>query len=119
MNRLVPVTFRFPAHLAPEAQTVSVVGPFNGWNSTAHPLRRACNTDWQITIYLSPGRVVYMFRVDGVMWFDPDDEGRIPNSWGSEYSLRQVTSVISDGDASRLIAPGSPARQGERVSAAW
>jgi Glycogen recognition site of AMP-activated protein kinase len=120
MNVLVPVTFRFPAHLALKAQAVSVVGSFNGWNSTAHPLRRAGNGDWMITIYLSPGRVVYMFWADGVMWLDPDDEGRIPNTWGSEYSLRQVTSVISDGDgdASRLTVQRSPARQGERVSAA-
>jgi hypothetical protein len=25
------------------------------------------------------------------MWLDPEDNGRLPNGWGSEYSIRQVT----------------------------
>jgi hypothetical protein len=29
--------------------------------------------------------------VDGAMWLDPEDEGRLPNGWGSEYSLRHIT----------------------------
>jgi 1,4-alpha-glucan branching enzyme len=92
MNRVVPVTFRFPAHLAPEAARVSLVGSFNAWGSTAHPLQRLDDQTWAITVYLSPGRVVYMFCVDSAMWLDPMDEGRIPNGWGSEYSIRHVTS---------------------------
>jgi 1,4-alpha-glucan branching enzyme len=95
MNRVVPVTFRFPAHLAPDARTVSVVGSFNGWNSTVHPLRRIDDHGWAITVYLPPGRVVYMFCADGAMCLDPVDDGRIPNDWGSEYSVRQVTSKIT------------------------
>jgi hypothetical protein len=26
------------------------------------------------------------------MWLDPADEGRVPNGWGSEYSVRHVAS---------------------------
>jgi len=26
------------------------------------------------------------------MWLDPADEGRVPNGWGSEYSIRHVAS---------------------------
>lgn len=34
--------------------------------------------------------VVYHFDVDGAFWLDPHDEARIPNAWGSEFSVRQV-----------------------------
>lgn len=90
MATVVPVTFRFPAHLAPTARTVSVVGSFNGWNPAMHPMRRAEGNNWTITIYLSPCRAVYLFYVDGATWLDPEDDGRLPNGWGSEYSVRHV-----------------------------
>jgi 1,4-alpha-glucan branching enzyme len=90
MATVVPVTFRFPARLARTARIVSVVGSFNGWNPAVHPMRRAEDDDWMITVYLSPGRTVYLFSVDGEMWVDPEDDGRISNGWGSEYSVRQV-----------------------------
>ena len=48
-------------------------------------------------MYLSPGRAVYLFSVDGVMWLDPEDDDRIPNGWGSEYSIRLVTEAEQSG----------------------
>lgn len=90
MVRLVPVTFRFPAALAPLARCVSVAGAFNGWSSTSHPLGKGPDGDWVATVYLPPGRVLYYFCVDGATWLDPLDEGRVPNAWGSEYSVRYV-----------------------------
>ena len=87
-----PVTFRFPGWLAAGAKRVAVVGPFNGWDPAVHPLVRTTAGDWTITIYLPPGRVIYHFDVDRAFWLDPNDDGRIPNAWGSEYSVRHVTS---------------------------
>ncbi len=101
MGTLLPVTFRFPAHLARTGRTVSVVGSFNGWNPAVHPMRRAEDDNWTTTVYLSPSRVVYLFSVDGVMWLDPEDDGRIPNGWGSEYSVREVM------DAERSDVPAA------------
>ena len=95
MATLVPVTFRFPARLIPTARTVSVVGSFNGWNPVVHRLHRTANDEWAVTVYLTPGRAVYCFSVDGVMWLDPADEGRVPNGWGSEYSVRHVASAAA------------------------
>jgi hypothetical protein len=66
------------------------VGTFNGWNPTAHHLVLAPEGDWRTTVYLPPGRIVYYFLVDGIAWLDPYDDGRIPNSWGTEYSVRYV-----------------------------
>lgn len=90
MNTLVPVTFRFPGSLAPGGSQVAVVGPFNGWNPTVHLLTKTADGDWTITIYLPPGRTVYHFSVDGAFWLDPHDERRVPNGWGSEYSIRYI-----------------------------
>lgn len=87
---LVPVTFRFPGNRTPRMWRVSVVGPFNGWNPAAHPLTRTPDGDWTTTIFLPPGRVLYCFWIDGAMWLDPNDEGRVPNAWGSEYSVRHA-----------------------------
>ena len=92
MATVVPVTFRFSARLIPTARSVSVVGSFNGWNPAVHRMRRARDGDWTVTVYLTPGRAVYCFSVDGIMWLDPADEGRVPNGWGSEYSVRHVAS---------------------------
>ena len=90
MKALVPVTFRFPGTLVPRARRVAVVGPFNGWNPAAHLLTKTAAGDWAITIYLSPGRTLYQFSVEGISWLDPYDEGRVPNGWGSEYSIRDI-----------------------------
>jgi 1,4-alpha-glucan branching enzyme len=87
---LVPVTFRFPGRLVPTARSVSVIGSFNGWNPAVHRMRRTSDGDWTVTVYLTQGRAVYCFSVDGGMWLDPSDEGRVPNGWGSEYSVRHV-----------------------------
>jgi 1,4-alpha-glucan branching enzyme len=104
MDRLVPVTFRFPSVLAPEAQRVSLLGPFNGWTPHVHLLERTEN-DWVVTVYFPPeGRVVYCFNVDGTAWLDPDDHGRIPNGWGSEYSVRNVEAISEPPTSRRPVA---------------
>jgi hypothetical protein len=85
-----PVRFRFPGRLAPAARRVFVLGSFNGWKPSSHPLTKTSEGDWVTTIFLTPGRIVYCFDVDGTAWLDPNDDGRIPNGWGSEYSIREV-----------------------------
>lgn len=87
---LVPVRFQFGSALAPSARWVALLGPFNGWSPEVHRLTRDPGGDWAITVYLPPGRIVYCFQVDGAHWLDPHDDGRLPNGWGSEYSVRYV-----------------------------
>ena len=95
MTAIVPVAFHFSTRLAPGARNVSVVGSFNGWNPAVHRMQRTQGDEWAITVYLPPGRAVYLFSVDGVMWLDPADDGRLPNGWGSEYSIRHVAEAAS------------------------
>lgn len=98
----VPVTFRFPKVLVPNARRIVVCGSFNAWESDAHPLRKDVDGDWGITIYLYPSRIIYYFDVDGVPWLDPDDDGRVPNGWGSEYSVRRVGKTTQAPPTARL-----------------
>ena len=82
MDRLIPVTFRFPSMLTPNAQRVSLMGPFNGWTPDVHPLARAGEYWWTITLHFPPGRIVYTFDVDGTVWLDPNDTGWTPERPG-------------------------------------
>lgn len=98
-TEIVRVTFRFPSALAPAASRIAIVGSFNGWSPKVHLLTKTPEDEWVIKIFLPPGRTVYYFDVDGAYWLDPHDEGRIPNGWGSEYSVR----YIRGSDADSLI----------------
>ncbi len=87
---VVPVIFRLPVGLVPNARRVAVRGSFNGWSADEHVLRKSLDGEWRVTVYLCPSRIIYYFDVDGVPWLDPDDDGRVPNGWGSEHSVRRV-----------------------------
>lgn len=78
-ERLVPTQFVFESA---EAQRVSVVGEFNGWNVDEWPLTRVRDGVWTTTVPLAPGRHVYAFVVDGTLLVaDP----RAPKSGDADY----------------------------------
>lgn len=87
----VPVVFTFPGQLIPGAREVSLLGPFNAWTPKVHRLSQAPHNTWTIRVPLPPGRIAYCYDVDGACWLDPEDQGRVPNDWGTEYSLREVS----------------------------
>lgn len=80
--------FRFTA---PAALTVQLVGDFTGWNKAPIALTRGPNGVWLTRIGLSPGTHRYRFLVDGEWRDDPDCSVRVPNPFGSEDSVRQVS----------------------------
>src|SRR5207237_8910052 len=93
MDGLIPVTFRFPAVLTPEAQRGLLSGPFNRWTPNVHPLASAGDYWWIITLYFPPGRrIAYCFDVDGATWFDPND-GMTPDGRESECSVRSTERI--------------------------
>ena len=102
-----PMSFHLPGTRIPTAKRVSVLGSFNGWDAKVHRLRKSPENDWAITIYLPPSRIVYYFDVDGIAWLDPEDDERVPNWWGSEYSVRNV--MPSDG-ATEIAKPKNGSR---------
>lgn len=72
--------------VAPQASEVTVVGDFNNWNPSAHPMARTGGT-WTVTVPLEAGRHEYSFVVDGKHWMPdpaaplaPDDGFGVANS---------------------------------------
>lgn len=70
------------------ASSVAVVGDFNGWDASAHPMLRAHDGDtWTVSVPVSVGHHVYSFVIDGSRWMPdpvaplaPEDEFGIRNS---------------------------------------
>ncbi len=70
--------------VAPEAPNVFLVGDFNSWDISSHPLKKASKGNWKTSIKLIPGRYEYRFLVDGEWQNDPNCTTFVPNSYGSE-----------------------------------
>jgi 1,4-alpha-glucan branching enzyme len=83
---LYPVTFRY---LGPVSGSVVVVGSFNHWNPSAHPLL-CCDGEWRITIYLPPGMYPYAFVTGGELVRDPDPQRTLRGPLGTLYSVLTV-----------------------------
>jgi len=63
------VTFSLPAEAAREAQSVYLVGDFNGWDAEATPMSRLKSGEFKITLDLETGRgYQYRFLIDGRVW---------------------------------------------------
>jgi 1,4-alpha-glucan branching enzyme len=86
------VTFRLPRIAAPDAEAVSIVGEFNGWDIHASPMKKLKNGDFTITLDLQPGRE-YQFRylIDDSVW---------ENDWNAD---RYVRSPYGDSDNSVVL----------------
>jgi 1,4-alpha-glucan branching enzyme len=73
------ITFRYDASYA---ETVFVVGSFNGWNSGANPLKRDRDGIWTAIVDLFPGIYEYRYLVDERWKDDPACTVRCVNQYG-------------------------------------
>jgi hypothetical protein len=82
----VPITFD-----AANAKSVSIVGDFNDWNSSAAPLKRfGANGPWTTTVNITPGRHLYAFMVDGKLVVDPRAPSTRDLDYGGQASVLMV-----------------------------
>ncbi len=84
----VEQTFAFKA---PAASSVILLGDFTHWQKNPISLRKQPNGIWRVTVSLAPGEHRYRFLVDGEWRDDPDCKLRIPNPFGSQDSVVQVS----------------------------
>ena len=88
---------RRPLHLvdffcrAPQAQSVALVGDFNGWAPTAHPMTRMPDGGWVIRLELPHGHHQYLFLVDGKPTLDPNAMGKVHNERNETVSLIAIS----------------------------
>ena len=76
---------------APTAQSVALVGDFNQWNSSAHPMKKMPDGAWLLTVELKHGHHRYAFLVDEVLTLDPRAQGITRNDQGERVSLVPVS----------------------------
>ncbi len=74
------------------AQRVAVVGDFNAWDATAHPLvRDSVSGVWSAVVPVTPGRHAYAFLVDDRVWtLDP----RAPKTRDADYGTEQSVLMV-------------------------
>jgi 1,4-alpha-glucan branching enzyme len=77
--------------LAPQAQSVSLVGDFNQWDPAAHPMKQMVDKAWMATAELKHGHHRYAFMVDGQLTLDPRGQGITRNDKGERVSLVPVS----------------------------
>lgn len=75
---------------APNAEVVSVVGDWNGWDPEANPLSDSDNDGiWVATIEVQPGQdYQYQFLIDQEQWMpDPNAPIRVKDGFGGQNSV--------------------------------
>jgi 1,4-alpha-glucan branching enzyme len=87
-NELCRVTFTLPAGLSKTAESANLVGDFNDWSITAHPMQRRKNGQFATSIDL-PVNNEYQFRylLDGNLWeTDQKADEVVPAPFADQYN---------------------------------
>ena len=77
--------------VAPTARNVQLVGDFTLWQEHPISLHRGKDGAWRTTVDLKPGAYRYRFLVDGHWQDDPNCKKRVPNPYGSQDSVCEVS----------------------------
>ena len=82
----VSVSFSLPLADAPGPP--SVVGDLNGWDPTAHPLRRRSNGTRSVKVDLDAGTHRFKYLSEGGTWHnEPTADRHEANEWGEVDSV--------------------------------
>src|SRR6476659_2379573 len=87
-NTTKPVNFYCAA---PNAASVFLVGEFNNWDPSSHPMQRRVDGYWFLQVQLTHGHHRYRFLVDGQSVLDPRGTGFARNDRNEQVSLIAVS----------------------------
>ena len=76
---------------APQAESVYLMGDFNGWSPSSLPMERRVDGWWFLQVALSHGAHQYQFVVDGTPTLDPNSTGTARNDRYEQVSLITVS----------------------------
>ena len=83
IQRIVVLRYRNP-----EANSVSVIGSFNGWSPDQSQMRKGKRGGWEITLSLAPGKYAYRFLVNSRQQvLDPGCPVSEPDGYGGNNSV--------------------------------
>jgi hypothetical protein len=75
----------------PDANSVSVIGTFNGWSPENARMRKSPGGGWEITLSLRPGKYAYRFLVNNrKQVLDPECLYEEPDGYGGKNSVVYV-----------------------------
>ena len=74
----------------PEADSVTLVGDFNGWSDTATPMKKTRTGVWKADLKLDEGEYQFRYLVNENEWRNDEDAPAVPNIFGSENSVVSV-----------------------------
>jgi 1,4-alpha-glucan branching enzyme len=102
----VRVTFTMPAAIW--AESIHLVGDFNGWSKTATPLTCEDN-QWWVSLELDANRAFqYRYLINGREWYNDWRADRYePNEFGGDNSV-VVTTIEREVGSERPIRPMLP-----------
>ena len=82
-GKVARVTFSLPNSVW--ADNIYLVGDFNGWSNTSHPLTVTRDGLWTITVDLELNREYqFRYRRDGEWMNDNQADGYVQNPYGSD-----------------------------------
>lgn len=73
------------------ATLVTVMGDFNDWDPSSHPMKQQFDGAWRVEIPLSHGHHHYCFCIDGRPALDPRAQGTARNEKGERVSMVSVS----------------------------
>ncbi|MDX2085694.1 MAG: isoamylase early set domain-containing protein [Candidatus Melainabacteria bacterium] len=81
-------TFLAPRDFVGEAETVRLVGDFNGWNPQSAVMKRQKTGDFSITLELpQAGAYQFQYLLDEARWCaDPEADGQVPSPFGDSHN---------------------------------
>ena len=74
----------------PEANSVAVVGDFNGWNADSSPLKKNKSGVWKADLQLDAGEYQFRYLVNENEWLNDDSAALILNDFGTENSVVEI-----------------------------
>ncbi|HQT44101.1 MAG TPA: isoamylase early set domain-containing protein [Halothiobacillus sp.] len=80
------VTFTLPSAVSTDAKTVTLVGDFNEWSETSHPLKYKADGLFSVTLDLpTDHRYQFRYLVDGTSWHNDDAADEyVPTPFGND-----------------------------------
>ena len=93
----VRVTFTMPTMEG--CDCMYLVGDFNNWSKTDHPMQTGEDGAWSLTLVLEPGREYqYRFRTSDDAWLNDPAAPHAPNPFGSENSVVSISAATNSAD---------------------
>ena len=90
------VEFSLPLNPGDSAATAYLIGTFNAWNRSSHPMARDTANVARLKLNLKPGRYEYKFTVGGIEVNDPNNPTKVPNGLGGANDILVVAEPGQD-----------------------